>query len=112
MVGSRQRGGVGDAVPEVEGTGEVALGLGGRAGCQRLPAGGDSGRQGSRCVAGGRPVMGDLAEPVRAAHLERGSEAGVQPRALARDELVVADLASEVVPEPSGLAPGEQRRRP
>ena len=77
-----------------------------------LPAGGDGGRQGTLDVAGGRPVVGDLPSRSGLRTSSAGGEAGVQPCALAWDELVVADLAGELVPEPSDLAAGEQRRRP
>ena len=100
--------GIRDPVPQRERAPVVARGLGERSDALGLVARAHRGGQRARLVAGSQPVVRDLGRDGRRVaagevgpRLQRGGERRVQPRPLARQQLVVGDLLQQ------GMAEGE-----
>ncbi len=106
-VGARFR--IGDGLPELQRAGEVLLGFRRGAGEHRMAAGGDRCRQRPRPVQGGEPVSGDGPDVLGLTAFERAGQAGVQTRAITGGDLVVDDLAAELVPEPDVITVAHQQ---
>ena len=110
MIAPGESCGVTDAVPQLERVPEMAFRLGRCSSAQCLSSGRDRRRKRPGCVVGGRPVAGDLSQTFGTPNLQTRGEAPVNPRPLARHEVVVEHLTAEFVTEPHLVAVWHQQR--